>query len=158
MFLDKATFTTVIDSTPLVSIDLVVINEHGQTLLGERLNRPAQGYWFVPGGRILKNESLKIAFKRLTLDELGYELNIEDAELLGPYDHFYDDSVFGDQIKTHYVAIAYIVRVSVKQLSNLPINEQHGCYKWFDMDALSNNEQVHIHTKWYFDAITAKGI
>lgn len=158
MFLDKATFTTVIDSTPLVSIDLVVINEQGQALLGERLNRPAQGFWFVPGGRILKSESLDNAFKRLTLDELGHELKIEDAELLGPYDHFYNDSVFGEHIKTHYVAIAYIVRASAEQLSNLPINEQHGNYKWFDMDALKNNQQIHIHTKWYFDAITAKGI
>ena len=158
MLLNKATFTTVIDSTPLVSIDLVVINEQRQALLGERLNRPAQGYWFVPGGRILKSESLESAFKRLTLDELGYELKIEDAELLGPYDHFYDDSVFGEHIKTHYVAIAYIVRVPAEQLNNLPINEQHSNYKWFAIDSLTNNQQVHIHTKQYFDAIKAKGI
>ena len=58
MFLDKSTFTTVIDSSPLVSIDLVVLDREGNVLLGERLNRPAQGYWFVPGGRITKNESL----------------------------------------------------------------------------------------------------
>ncbi|GAA77709.1 GDP-mannose mannosyl hydrolase [Pseudoalteromonas sp. BSi20495] len=158
MFLDNATFTTVIDSTPLVSMDLVAINEQGQALLGERLNRPAQGYWFVPGGRILKNEPLEHAFKRLTLEELGSELAIESAELLGPYDHFYNDSVFGEHIKTHYVAIAYIVRVSAEQLSHLPINEQHGSYKWFDMADLKYNPQVHIHTKWYFDAITTKGI
>lgn len=158
MFLDKKTFTTVIDSTPLVSIDLVVINEQKQALLGERLNRPAQDYWFVPGGRVLKNESLNNAFKRLTLDELGYELKIEDSELLGPYDHFYNDSVFGEHIKTHYVAIAYIVRVSSQQLNNLPINEQHSRYKWFDICALKGNQKVHLHTKWYFDAINAKGI
>ena len=158
MFLDRLTFASVIDSTPLVSIDLVITNEQGQVLLGERLNRPAQGYWFVPGGRILKNESLKNAFKRLTRNELGYELEAEKAELIGPYDHFYDDSVFGVHIKTHYVAIAYLVRVFTEELSNLPINEQHGCYKWFGKDTLSNNEQVHIHTKWYFDVITAKGI
>ena len=41
MFLDKDTFTTVIKSTPLVSIDLVVKNKHGQALLGQRLNKPA---------------------------------------------------------------------------------------------------------------------
>lgn len=156
MLLDKATFTTVIDSTPLISIDLVVINELEQALLGERLNRPAQGYWFVPGGRILKNELLECAFKRLTLAELGSELKIENAELLGPYDHFYSDSVFGEHIKTHYVAIAYIVRVTEKQLSNLPINEQHGRYKWFNMDTLNKSQQVHIHTKWYFDTIKKK--
>ena len=58
MFLDKNTFSTVIASTPLVPIDLVVKNHQSQVLLGQRLNRPAQGFWFVPGGRILKNEFL----------------------------------------------------------------------------------------------------
>ena len=71
MYLDKQTFSTVIKSSPLVSIDLVVINPDGQALLGQRLNRPAKGFWFVPGGRILKNESLGNAFKRLTLEELS---------------------------------------------------------------------------------------
>lgn len=60
------TFRTVVESTPLVSIDLVVRNQQGNILLGERTNRPAQGYWFVPGGRILKDETFEGAFKRLT--------------------------------------------------------------------------------------------
>ena len=59
---------------PLISIDLLVQNEHGEYLLGLRNNRPAQGYWFVPGGRVLKNETLDGAFKRLTFEELGIEL------------------------------------------------------------------------------------
>ncbi|MEP1870522.1 MAG: NUDIX domain-containing protein, partial [Paraglaciecola sp.] len=97
MFLDKETFSNVIESTPLVSIDLVVKNSIGQALLGKRLNRPAKDSWFVPGGRILKNESMAEAFKRLTHDELGQELVITQAELLGVYDHFYEDNVFGDK-------------------------------------------------------------
>jgi colanic acid biosynthesis protein WcaH len=76
--LDGATFKTVIDSTPLISIDLVVRDGEGRVLLGQRLNRPAQGFWFVPGGRILKSESLSSAFRRLTLDELGIEIDIAD--------------------------------------------------------------------------------
>jgi colanic acid biosynthesis protein WcaH len=53
LFLDDTTFKTVIASTPLISIDLVVKNTKGEYLLGYRNNRPAQGFWFVPGGRIL---------------------------------------------------------------------------------------------------------
>jgi colanic acid biosynthesis protein WcaH len=64
MFLEKDTFKTVIASTPLVSIDLVVTNQNGEALLGKRLNRPAKDFWFVPGGRILKEESLAAAFRR----------------------------------------------------------------------------------------------
>ncbi|MBF4436458.1 NUDIX domain-containing protein, partial [Vibrio anguillarum] len=67
------TFKTIIENTPLVSIDLVVYNQKNEALLGKRNNRPAQGYWFVPGGRILKDESIAVAFRRLTLNELGAE-------------------------------------------------------------------------------------
>lgn len=147
MFLSREVFTTVLDSTPLVSIDLVIQNAEGRVLLGERKNRPAQGYWFVPGGRILKNESLADAFERLTLAELGQGFSIADAALQGPFDHFYSDSVFGDSPSTHYVAIAY--RLSVTELSNLP-DEQHSGYRWFSVDELLADERVHKHTKAYF--------
>ncbi|MCG9709922.1 GDP-mannose mannosyl hydrolase [Pseudoalteromonas sp. Isolate3] len=154
MFLEQKRFQTVIDSAPLVSIDLVVLNENNEALLGQRLNRPAEGFWFVPGGRILKNESLANAFERLTLNELGIKVELSTAELLGPYDHFYDDSVFSDKIKTHYVAIAYVLRLTKQQLDALPLNEQHAAYKWFSFDELLKSPEVHKHTKWYFEALT----
>jgi colanic acid biosynthesis protein WcaH len=149
MFLDKELFSKVIESTPLVSIDLVVKNNLGQTLLGQRLNKPAKGFWFVPGGRILKDESLAAAFKRLTLDELGEEFNIAQGSLLGPYDHFYDDNVFGDDFSTHYVAIAYVLLID-HELNHLPVDIQHGTYQWFDIASLSSNEEVHINTQNYY--------
>jgi len=149
MFLDKKTFSTVIESTPLVSIDLVVKNKQGQALLGERLNKPAQGFWFVPGGRILKSESLADAFKRLTLEELGQEFSIKQASLLAPFDHFYKDNVFGDDFSTHYVAIAYVLTLECA-LEKLPLNIQHGNYQWFNIDELMPLDNVHQHTKNYF--------
>jgi colanic acid biosynthesis protein WcaH len=150
MFLDAQTFSDVIKNTPLVSIDLVVVNENGQALLGQRLNRPAKGYWFVPGGRIQKNERIETAFKRLTLDELGTEFSIEQAQLLGPFTHLYADNVFGEEFGTHYVAIAYRLVVNSQEL-NLPIDKQHDAYKWLEVEPLLNDDSVHIHTKWYFE-------
>ncbi len=152
MFLDKNTFSTVIESAPLVSIDFVILDENNQALLGERLNKPAQGNWFVPGGRVLKNESLAEAFERLTQEEIGEAFSLSEASLLGPYDHFYDDNVFGDGFSTHYVAIAYTLRLS-KPLNGLPHDIQHGRYQWFDIDSLLRDKKVHKHTKWYFEAL-----
>ncbi|MUK29478.1 GDP-mannose mannosyl hydrolase [Aliivibrio fischeri] len=149
MFLDKQTFSTVIASTPLVSIDLVIVNTRNEVLLGKRLNKPAQGFWFVPGGRVQKNETLDIAFQRLTLNELGVKFSIEQAQLLGPFSHFYTDYVFGDDINTHYVAIAYKLVVDTEQL-NLPMDSQHNQYQWLSPEVLLNNDDVHLHTKWYF--------
>ena len=147
MFLDRETFSTVLSSTPLVSIDLVVRNRDGEILLGQRVNRPAQGYWFVPGGRILKNETLAQAFERLTKEELGRSYSISDASLLGPYDHLYEDCVFGEDISTHYVAIAYSIDVAT--LEALPV-KQHNNYQWLSPDKILQLNNVHENTKAYF--------
>jgi colanic acid biosynthesis protein WcaH len=152
--LERETFKTVVDKTPLISIDLVVRSSSGEVLLGQRLNRPARGFWFVPGGRILKGESLANAFKRLTLNELGVSIDIDDARFLGLYEHFYSDSIFTDEctgveVSTHYVVNGF--EVVLPELGcDLPA-EQHGCYKWFsEVELLASNE-VHVHSKWYFE-------
>jgi colanic acid biosynthesis protein WcaH len=144
------TFKTIIKNTPLISIDLIVSNQVGQILLGKRNNRPAQGYWFVPGGRILKDESMSIAFRRLTLNELGVELNIEKAELIGPFEHFYKDNVSVEDFSTHYIALGYRLLVD-DTLLNLP-TEQHNQYKWISVDELLGDAEVHKHSRWYFDS------
>lgn len=154
--IDHDTFQAIVDKTPLISIDLIVRDDAGLILLGQRLNRPARGFWFVPGGRILKDESLADAFKRLTLDELGVEIEIGSARYLGLYEHFYDDSIFtnestGEAVTTHYVVNAFeIVLPSSKDTCDLPA-KQHGDYRWFIEAELMASDHVHKHSKWYFD-------
>ncbi|OCH48071.1 GDP-mannose mannosyl hydrolase [Vibrio cyclitrophicus] len=150
-YLDKQNFSTVIASTPLVSIDLVVVNSNDEVLLGKRVNKPAQGFLFVPGGRIQKNETMNETFQRLTLDELGVAFSIQHAELLGPLTHLYHDYVFGDDVNTHYVAIAYKLVVDLETL-NLPLDSQHNQYQWLPVNVLLNSDDVHLHTKWYFQS------
>ncbi|MGR7963347.1 GDP-mannose mannosyl hydrolase, partial [Escherichia coli] len=92
MFLRQEDFATVVRSTPLVSLDFIVENSRGEFLLGKRTNRPAQGYWFVPGGRVRKDETLEAAFERLTMAELGLRLPITAGQFYGVWQHFYDDN------------------------------------------------------------------
>ncbi|HIF9190439.1 TPA: GDP-mannose mannosyl hydrolase [Photobacterium damselae] len=146
--LNKQIFQTVVAHTPLISLDLIIENTNGQVLLGQRLNKPAQGYWFVPGGRVLKDETLATAFARLTKEELGVELQLSDAVLIGPFEHFYDDNFSGNDFTTHYVVLGYRLKLDVA-LTQLP-KEQHGHYQWFDVAKLLNADDVHRHTKLYF--------
>ncbi len=149
MKLPIETFKTVIESTPLISIDLLVRNSKGEILLGERLNRPAQGYWFVPGGRILKDEPMDVAFSRLVLDELGAEMLIGEARFLGPFEHFYDDNVTGEGFSTHYIVLGYEVTLDAA-VDELPF-EQHGNYRWLSEAEMLADDAVHIHSKWYLN-------
>jgi colanic acid biosynthesis protein WcaH len=72
--LSKDVFLGVVDAAPLVAMDLVVVRGGTEILLGLRNNRPAQGFWFVPGGRIRKNEAMQAALARVAHDELGLQL------------------------------------------------------------------------------------
>ncbi|KXJ55892.1 MAG: GDP-mannose mannosyl hydrolase [Neptuniibacter sp. Phe_28] len=146
--LDKDTFKTVVKSTPLISIDLVVRSKNGTVLLGKRTNRPAKGFWFVPGGRILKGEKLTDAFRRLSLAELGVEISIDQAKYLGLYEHFYNDSALCEFTSTHYVVTAFVINLN-NDLIELP-QDQHSEYKWLSEKELLRDEQVHDHSKWYF--------
>lgn len=148
MFIDDTTFCNIIKNTPLISIDLIVKNHQGQVLLGKRNNPPAQHYWFVPGGRIRKNETFIEAFSRLTLQELGQSFSLNNAKFIAPYQHFYTDSVFANNISTHYVVLAYQLTIDADLLA-LPL-EQHNKYHWFDIDELLVDKQVHQFTKDYF--------
>ena len=92
MKIDKKHVLEIIEATPLVSIDLVIRNPSNKVLLGKRNNRPAMGYWFVPGGRIFKNETINQALKRISEVELGQDLSTKAPSLLGAYDHIYEDN------------------------------------------------------------------
>lgn len=139
MWLPDETFKSVIQHTPLISIDLIVRNEQGEVLLGKRVNAPAKGYWFVPGGRVRKNETLDDAFVRLVHEELGIEsgLTRADAKFLGVFEHFYDDCIFGDDISTHYIVLAYELNINLKKLKKI----QHSCDLW--IKSFKECEKIH---------------
>lgn len=151
MWLPDETFKSVIQHTPLISIDLIVRNEQGEVLLGKRVNAPAKGSWFVPGGRVRKNETLDDAFVRLVKEELGIEsgINRADAKFLGVFEHFYDDCVFGGDLNTHYIVIAYELNINAQD--NLMVNKkQHKFYDFFHERKIQENNSVHEYVKNYF--------
>ena len=143
-------FLEIIDTTPLVSIDLIIESSAGNILLGKRVNRPAKGYWFVPGGRIRKNEKIADAMLRISLAELGREITIENTQLLGNYDHIYDDNAFAKQgINTHYVVLAY--KVVLPNDVVITPDEQHSEFKWWSRQDLIDATDVHQNTKAYLN-------
>jgi colanic acid biosynthesis protein WcaH len=142
--LDDTTFKTIIDSTPLVSID-ILLKKDNKVLLGRRINKPAQGYFFSTGGRINKNETIDSAMVRIVKNELNIELKFM-PKFIGVFEHFYDDSIY-ESVTTHYINIAY--EYEVEEIPDLPA-EQHSEYKWFTVNELLESKQVHKYVKDYF--------
>jgi colanic acid biosynthesis protein WcaH len=149
MRLDPETFGTVVANAPLVSMDLLVQNSAGGFLVGLRTNPPAQGTWFVPGGRLRKGETLERAFGRITQDELGQAYPLSQARFLGVYEHFYPDDFRGQYGSgTHYVVLAYALQVVIAG-SSLPGN-QHAEFAWLAPGELLGRSDVHQYTRRYF--------
>ena len=143
-------FQSVVRNTPLVAIDFIVKNEAGQVLLGKRANKPAQGFWFVPGGRILKDESMNDAFIRIVKVELGIDMRIDQAKFIGVFEHFYDDNFSGDDFTTHYVVLGYELELDLT-IAQLPA-EQHDNYVWLTTDEMLSSKVVHMNSKRYVDS------
>ncbi len=148
MWLEPERFLSLIESGPLVSIDLVVRDPAGRILLGRRRNRPAQGLWFVPGGRIGKDERLDAAFRRIVGAELGLEVAREDTAFLGVFEHFYPDNALGAEgVGTHYVVLAHAWQV--EGMPPIP-EDQHVASLWMSVPELLAHPEVHENTKAYF--------
>ena len=146
MLLSQEIFSSVIKNTPLISIDLIVENSEGKILLGKRVNEPAKGFWFVPGGRVFKDETLDMAFSRTVKEEIGLDLQREESIFQGTYEHFYKNNVFNHAFSTHYIVLAHKILTT----STLQLNSQHEEYRWFKKEELLSREDVHRYTKDYF--------
>jgi colanic acid biosynthesis protein WcaH len=146
--LERDAFARVVADAPLVSIDLVIEDQSGAVLLGRRTNPPAQGSWFVPGGRILKGETLDQAFYRICVDELGAAFARSEADPIGVFEHFYDVDFTGAPSSTHYVVLAH--RLKTRRAALRPPSQQHNRYLWLQPSEAVTRADVHPYTQAYF--------
>lgn len=158
MFLEKNDFEKVVFSTPLISVDLCILKNR-KLLIGKRKNPPAKNSYFVPGGRIRKNEEIYNAIGRILLDELGYKSIKKDftQELLGFYEHFYKDNFLGkEEFTTHYVVLAFLIDFNDIEnvLEVCTEDDQHFNYIWYDLNEYnSDNSFIHKYTKSYINKL-----
>jgi colanic acid biosynthesis protein WcaH len=150
-WLDTKTFTLACSALPLVSIDWVISNSEGKMLLGLRRNAPAKNWWFTPGGRIRKNETLHDAGRRISENELGVSLDIHQAKLMGVWDHLYDDSAFSATVSTHYVNLPHWLTLEWQEIQTfkLKADEQHLAWKWAAAKIAAEDPTVHPYVQNY---------
>jgi len=97
---------TIVANVPIVSVDLLIRTDDG-VLFGKRMNEPAKGYWFPPGGRVRKSERREEAVHRVAREECGLEIEI--VESLGAFEHVYEAAAVDGVDGKHYLANGYVV-------------------------------------------------
>ena len=99
-------YRQIVDTMPILCVDVVVI-EQKKYLLGKRKNKPEKGTWWVPGGRVLKGETLHEAVHRKIKEELGISVRI--LKSLGYFEGLYQENEYGLKSGTHGVSIVFLV-------------------------------------------------
>jgi colanic acid biosynthesis protein WcaH len=146
--LSASDFAEVVRLTPLISIDLILRNSNGDALLGVRNNEPAKGFYFVPGGRVLKNERIADAFRRIILNETGVSADISQSTFKGVFEHIYDSNFANrSDFGTHYVVLAYQI---TQPFDDVRLDSQHSAFEWWDDERIRTSRVVHENTRAYF--------
>lgn len=154
--LDNQTFKTVVEHTPLVSIDICLVCD-GWILLGKRNNEPLKGQWFTPGGRILKNETWQACLKRVARSEMGILVDdLREFKLMGVWDHLYNNSAVSESVSTHYVNLPHYMYV--RERPELKIDDQHNEVDWFYLEEVAGSNYFHEYIRNYASLLIKKGI
>lgn len=103
--------------------------EEGHVLLVKRLNEPAKGYWYTPGGIIRKGETVEEAAVRVCGEETG--LNVKLDQLLGVYDECWEKGYFTENFQI--VTVGYLAHPLSGELKP---DWQSGEVRWFPINQL----------------------
>ena len=126
MILSDAEYKRIMEIMPVVCIDCLVQNEQGEFLLVKRNNEPLKGKYWVPGGRLLRNERLEDAVNRKMRQELG--VSVEIVRNLGFYEEFFEKTAQNAEGGFHAISFLYLVRPLAGEIT---LDDQSAEWGWF---------------------------
>jgi colanic acid biosynthesis protein WcaH len=119
--IEEPLYRRIVESLPIVCVDLLARKDNDY-LLVKRTNEPLKGEWWVPGGRILKDEPVLEAVKRKLWSETG--LVMLHPRFVGFYEDAYPTSHYG--VPCHAISLLYEGIVAGK----ITLNHEAEEYKW----------------------------
>lgn len=109
---------------PILCVDGIIESDN-LFLLVKRENNPLKGIYWLPGGRVYKNETLAEAFIRKMKEEVGLDVGI--TGVAGYYEDFYKENELGID-GVHTMSIVF----TAKPLSRaIKLDSQSSDYGWF---------------------------
>lgn len=127
MKLPPEQYRTVLEQVPILCVDGIIVNQQGQVLLVKRKNEPFRDEWWVPGGRVLKGETLEQAFRRKMKEELGIEVKI--LMPVGYYEEQHADGAWNVPGGVHAVSVVFC---ALPLGLDITLDDQSSTWGFFD--------------------------
>jgi colanic acid biosynthesis protein WcaH len=123
----EETYRQIVEFMPITCVDLI-IRHNNKILMVKRKNRPAKGEWWMPGGRILKNETCEDAAIRKAKEESGLDVKIVKP-LIFEETIFEDSNLDGIKTGTHTINVSFLLDAKGDDVS---LDDQSAEYIWAD--------------------------
>ncbi len=123
MYLSNREYRQIASKFPILCVDGIIVWK-GQYLLVKRKNEPLKGEWWVPGGRVLKGESLEKAFRRKMFEEAG--IRVRAVARIGFYEEVFEKTDIGQS--KHTVSVVFVGTPTEEP--EIKLDEQSSEYRW----------------------------
>ena len=120
-------YKMIMENMPIVCTDGVIVNDNGEYLLVYRNNHPLKGEYWLPGGRVMKNETLCEAVKRKMNQELGIDVEIE--RLLGFFETVFQKTRVSGIGGFHAISFVFLLKPLQEKIV---LDSQSSDWKWFN--------------------------
>lgn len=127
--IEPEVYKTILDNVPVPCVDLLIV-KNKKVFLIKRKNKPCQGFYWVQGGRMFKNEEMENCGIRKTASELNIPENkIRITKYIGTFSTEFSDSEQGTA--SHTINITFQA-----EIDDIPISfdDDHSDGKWFDIN------------------------
>jgi len=136
MVIPAKLYHQIITYVPIACVDIAIVHNHC-VLLVKRLDEPAKGQWWPPGGRVHKGEMMRDTAKRKALEEVG--LQCEVGPLIYTAETVFNDGPNG--IPVHSINSCFLLRpLSV----DIKLDNHHKVWSWFSVENLRNKLHPYV--------------
>lgn len=120
----QSLYKQILKNIPIACVDVAIVYD-GSALLVKRSTPPAKDQWWVPGGRILKGETLKEAAQRKAFKEVGIECQV--GPIIHTAETIFSDGPYG--IPVHSINSCFFLYPCTKNFT-VKLDKYHTDYKW----------------------------
>lgn len=125
-YIPDALYQEIISCIPIACVDIAVIRD-GKVLLVKRKDKPAQGQWWLPGGRVRKRETMRDTAKRKALEEVGLDCFV--GPLVHTAETIFPDGPFGESV--HSINSCFLMHLR-RGLFSVKVDENQSGFRWVD--------------------------
>lgn len=137
MVIPTKIYHQIITHAPVACVD-IAITHNNCVLLVKRLDEPAKGQWWFPGGRVYKGEMMRDTANRKALEEVGLECEV--GPLIYTAETVFEDGPNG--IPVHSINSCFLLKpLGIKVIK---LDNHHSAWSWFSVGNLQNELHPYV--------------